>query len=326
MSGKGSSTAGRKRAHHDGGDVDGDDAPPVADGAEAITMELERKLTALFTTHVGEMRAGLQTHMGEAIRNLDSALQLGVQHVERRMLATEQRVESMEDKHSSLEERLKAMEQELAMVRHSEAIDPSVLDAAWERAPRLQMLRVNCTDMVELEELRKGFQSVLEAANIDEGVVDVQPIGQEPTNNFVIDFKGHRQTGARRVQATLDSLHQGRGEWKKVFAKSPSGQQAQVYLQVDKSQRKAKEETVLRRTAKILREMRPDWQVHQLKRENVISIGSTKLLRVVAPTRQEVRYEWIPTAFGEIGVDKQELLRKIEAADSRAAADVEWCP
>lgn len=248
----------------DAGDDDGVGESTGSSSVESIAWDLERKLSDLLTKQIGEMQAGMQAHMGEAMRELDSALQSRVQHVERRVIVTEQRIEDVEGRYAFLEERLRVLEQELAVVQRSDGVDQAVLDTAWERPPRLQMLRANCTDMLSLAELKKVVRDILEAANIDEGVVEVQPIGQEPSKNFVIDFAGHAQTGARRAQAVLDALRQGRGEWKKVFAKTLGGQQAQVYIQPDRSQRKSKEEAMLRKAAKVVKEMRPEWNVHQL--------------------------------------------------------------
>lgn len=100
-----------------------------------------------------------------------------------------------------------------------------------------------------------------------------------------------------------------------------------MYAEVDKGPQQVKIEAMLRRAFHAAKRVQPGVDFRAIKKDGVVCVGWQRILRVRAPERDSVVYEWNLVAVANLNIRKDAILADIASADSAgSSAAVEWCP
>lgn len=134
---------------------------------------------------------------------------------------------------------------------------------------------------------------------------------------------GAPQTAARRARAALASLRTPGGTWRRMACLAPAGHEVQIYFGEDRSPQQQKVEATLRRAQRALGSMHPFLEARQLRREGVLAIGWQRLMRIEAPTRDDLAVTWNNALVASLAIDKAAILALLQAP-AGGAEGVRW--
>ena len=153
-------------------------------------------------------------------------------------------------------------------------------------------------------------------------------------DSFVVQFVGPDGTAAKRSTAALSSLRQGAGRWQKIFAKTPTGKQTQIYLSADKNLCQQATEVITKKLATIIEKMIGSefGKVSAARTEGVVLVAREPLALLTPASTGEVTIKWSESLANRTQINRQAAVSALEedrAASNKSIAArlaaTQWC-
>ena len=113
------------------------------------------------------------------------------------------------------------------------------------------------------------------------------------------------------------------GSYRSFSVENPSNDFVNLYISMDKSPKRIRTETLLRKLAKSITQTHPDLTPYQNKRDGTISINWIPVARVTVTSKEDYKIEWHGAASAHITLDKPTILAAVDAG-AAAASTVTW--
>lgn len=257
-----------------------------------------------------ELLGQLNTVMGSTIREYDARISQKFKQVDANMSVQAARLDDVEEGQRRMAASLADLQKELELHKRPGGVLPSDVDVDWARDPLPHVVRVNSTHSVRQAEVEKLIKQLAEEAAMPPQCWDIRRTGPDPGQRFCVIFKGDAITAGRRASKLLATLRGDDGVWRRFEIPAAAGGTSPIFLGEDKSPQQTKVEQATKRLLGIVKECHPSPEWRFLRREGAIAHGWTRVVRVVAPSRNECKLEWDHNAATEIDIVEKEVSDK----------------
>ena len=192
-------------------------------------------------------------------------------------------------------------------------------DHKWDSDPDPRLIRAHVHQLISLTALRSALTPWLAKSDFLEGTHFHLPDDDGSLqDNFVIQFVGPDGTAAKRSTAALSSLRQGAGRWQKIFAKTPTGKQTQIYLSADKNLCQQATEVITKKLATIIEKMIGS-EFGAARTEEVVLVAREPLALLTPASTGEVTIKWSESLANRTQINRQAAVSALE--EDRAASN-----
>ena len=255
------------------------------------------------------------------LREVDQANQKRFSVCESRIAALEARMDAEDRAKPSREAEVDHLRRGLAIA--SAPVPPPILAAGdFDRDIDPCIVRIRTSEVVSKDSAFEGVQSLIAGLRLDDPN-SVQIEGKVVGKSFALRFSGAPGLAGSRVRKFL-GMQKSDGEWQHYTAKTPSGAEARIFLDIDKNQKTTRTELIARKSCRTLKETYPAHSFFLKKADSTVCVNWVPLLRVQVESPQVHKLEWNPQLVEELGIDRSKVAKKVEKDIEDPHAGIQW--
>jgi hypothetical protein len=146
-----------------------------------------------------------------------------------------------------------------------------------------------------------------------------QPLSSTWSGSFV----GDDITAARRLKKAIQSLNAD-GVWTELYVKAPDGSAIRAYISGDKNQKMRLTEVLGKKLLAAAKASRPDLGWNLLKKDGIVRIGWTRIIKVVPEPDRSYVLNWDNAEAARITLDKKAIVDKFEQLSAASSQTTTW--
>ena len=197
----------------------------------------------------------------------DVSVQSRLAHIDANIQGLKTQAAGFQNDHIHMRGQIEQLQKAVALAER-QTVDKSIFaEERFDREVDPTIIKVNTEELISKTSLIQAISGWIEETAPMQSV-DIKGPDSEPSDRFIIQFKGAAGLAAQRVSKALGSLKRADGSWTDLHAKAPGdgNRLVRVYVGRDKNPKQTTTERGCKKLLLALKTVHPGINAHALKR------------------------------------------------------------